>query len=319
MAIETISVIVPVYNSSATLNELVDRVDRVLRALSFGYEVILVNDCSKDTSWEVIQRLAEARRQVRGINLMRNFGQHNAVLCGIRAARGTIIVTIDDDLQHPPEEIPKLLEQIEAGSDVVYGVPCKQRHSFWRSFASKFMKWVMQSATGIPRAVEFSAMRAFRTSLRDAFSGYRSPFVAIDVLLSWATLRFTHVLVQHDPRKAGRSNYTIRMLVRQTINTFCGFTVVPLQLASLAGFLFAGFGLVLMAYVVAAYFAAGGSVPGFPFLASIISILSGVQLFAMGVFGEYLARIHFRTLNKPPYVIREQAENETAHNPSGLL
>jgi undecaprenyl-phosphate 4-deoxy-4-formamido-L-arabinose transferase len=236
---------------------------------------------------------------------MRNYGQHNALLAGIRLARGEVIVTMDDDLQNPPEEIPSLLARLAEGFDVVYGTPRAMQHGLWRNAASRFTKLVLQSMMGAETASRVSAFRAFRTQLRDGFEGYRSPFVSLDVLLTWSTARFGHVEVRQEPRRAGESNYTFRMLVRHALNMLTGFSTWPLRLASLIGFVFTIFGIGILLYVVGRFIVLGYSVPGFPFLASIVAIFSGAQLFALGMIGEYVARIHFRTMDRPAYVVRK--------------
>lgn len=268
--------------------------------------MIFVNDGSADRSWDVVLDLAGQHAWVHGISLMRNYGQHNALLCGIRAAQYEVILTLDDDLQHPPEEIPKLLDKLAEGWDVVYGRPQTEDHGLWRDLASRISKLALRSAMGIETARDVSAFRAFRAPLRDAFANFRGPFVSIDVLLTWATTRFAAVTVQHTPRPIGASNYTVRMLLRHTLNMMTGFSVLPLQLTSLMGFSLTLFGLVLFVYVIARYLIQGGSVPGFPFLASIIAIFSGAQLFALGIFGEYLARMHFRIMDRPAYAVQER-------------
>lgn len=301
-----ISLVIPVYNSESTLTALVGRVDGVMNGIGADYEIVLVNDASRDGSWSVIQGLAEGNPRVRGVDLTRNFGQHNALLCGIRSARGELIVTMDDDLQNPPEEIPRLMAALEESVDVVYGTPQRQQHGFWRDLASRVTKLVLQNAMGSETAGKVSAFRLFRTQLRDAFEAYQSPFVSIDVLLTWATSSFVAIPVEHAPREAGRSNYTVRSLLRHAANMMTGFSTIPLQLASLMGFLLTFFGIGVLAWVVGRYLVDGSTVPGFPFLASIIAIFSGAQLFALGIIGEYLARIHFRTMDQPPYVVRER-------------
>ncbi len=302
-----ISVVIPVYNSHDTLDELATRLMQALPTISSSHEVILVNDGSRDQSWQVIESLSEEYQWVKGINLMRNYGQHNALLCGIRSAKYDITVTMDDDLQHPPGEIGKLLDPLHEGFDVVYGTPMRQQHALWRIFSSYLIRLALRGAMGVKNARNVSAFRAFRTSVRDAFSKYHSPFVSIDVLLAWGTTSFSSVPVNHDPRKDGKSNYNFRKLLRQAINMTTGFTVLPLQLASLLGFGFAVFGFLILIYVIGRFIIEGGSVPGFPFLASIVAIFSGVQLFSLGIIGEYLARMHFNLMEKPAYVVRIQS------------
>ncbi|HVT59470.1 MAG TPA: glycosyltransferase family 2 protein [Thermoanaerobaculia bacterium] len=299
-----LSVVIPVFNGAATLPELLARLAPVLAAAVGSSEVILVNDGSRDGSWETIASLAAGRAAVRGIDLMRNYGQHNALLCGIRAASGALILTLDDDLQHPPEEIPRLLAALAPGIDVVYGTPLAERHGLWRDAASRVTKFVLQGAMGAAVARQVSAFRLFRTELREAFAQYGNPYVSVDVLLTWATTRFTAVPVRHEGRRAGRSNYTLRLLVRHALNMITGFSVGPLKLASLVGFASTLLGLAVLAYVVGRYLIQGTSVPGFPFLASLIAIFSGAQLFTLGIIGEYLARMHFSLMSRPIYTVR---------------
>lgn len=301
-----VSVVVPVYNSQDSLDLLIERLSPVLASLTDAYEVIMVNDGSRDESWSQIEHLAATHSFVRGINLMRNYGQHNALLCGIRQARYDTLVTIDDDLQHPPEEIPSLRNRLGEGYDVVYGTPRQEQHGFWRDMASQVTKLALQSAMGAETARKVSAFRVFRTHLRDAFAAYRSPFVSIDILLTWGTTRFASLPVRHDPRPIGASNYTFRKLTTHALNMMTGFSTVPLQLASIVGFGFTLFGILLLVYVLGRFFIQGGAVPGFPFLASTIAIFSGVQLFMLGIIGEYLARMHFRLMDRPAYTIRER-------------
>jgi glycosyltransferase involved in cell wall biosynthesis len=236
---------------------------------------------------------------------MRNYGQHNALLAGVRAARYEITATLDDDLQHPPEELPKLLEALHGHVDVVYGWPEKASHGFFRDFASLLTKLTLQGTMGAQSARHVSAFRVFRTELRRAFSRYQSPFVSLDVLLSWATGSFAVVRVKHEERRFGQSSYTVWKLIRHAWNMITGFSALPLQLASIIGFAFSFAGFAILGYVLWGFMIYGRVVAGFPFLASIIAIFSGVQLFALGVLGQYLARIHFRAMNRPAYAIRE--------------
>jgi len=303
-----ISVLVPVFNSESSLADLVARLHPVLCQTGEKFEAVLVNDGSRDRSWDVIGRLSRSHGWVRGIDLMRNYGQHNALLCAIRAARFDKVVTLDDDLQNPPEEIPLLLDEIRKGADVAYGYPRQQHHGLLRELASEITKLALQKTMGAQIARRVSAFRAFRTELRAGFARYEGPFVSIDVLLTWATSRFVAVEVRHDPRKAGQSNYTVGKLITHALNMLTGFTTLPLQLASFSGFGLTAFGVVLLLYVIGRYLLQGTSVPGFPFLASIISIFSGAQLFALGIIGEYLARLHMKTMEKPAYAVRGETE-----------
>ena len=305
---------VPAYNSELSLPELVRRLKPVLEANATDYELILVDDGSRDGTWKVIEDLARANDWVRGVHLMRNYGQYNAVLCGIRLARYELTVTMDDDLQHPPEEIPKLLEKLTADKDVVYGTPAQEQHGLLRDAASQVTKFALQSAMGAPIARRASPYRAFRTRFRDAFAGFDGPYVSIDVLLTWGTTRFDAVEVRHEPRKIGTSNYTLRKLVLHALNMITGFSTWPLQVSSLIGFFFTVIGTIALFVVVIKYLIQGGTVPGFSFLASMIAIFSGATLFSLGIMGEYLARMHARTMQHPTYSILEMTQPAQPHS-----
>jgi len=301
----TCSVVIPVYNGADTLELLIQRLGKVLPNVAEAFEVIMVNDGSPDNSWEIIEQLAAKNPWVVGIRLIRNFGQHNATLCGIRQARFETIVTMDDDLQNPPEEIHFLLAQLAKGYDVVYGVPRREQHGLWRDLASQATKIALKGAMGVGIARNVSAFRAFRTQVRDGFAQYTGPFVSVDVLLTWGAARYSSVQVLHEPRAKGVSNYTFRKLVVHALNMITGFSTLPLRFASLLGFAFTLFGIGVLFYVVGRYLIEGTSVAGFPFLASVIAIFSGVQLLTLGIMGEYLARMYSRMMERPPYVVRD--------------
>lgn len=300
-----ISVVVPAYNSQQSISVLLARLEPVLAALTDRFEVVLVNDGSRDGTWLVIEQAAKTHSWVRGIDLIRNYGQHNALLCGIRSAQYELIVTLDDDLQDPPEEIPKLLAALADGVDVVYGAPIDEAHGFWRDAASRVTKVALQNILGAETARMVSPFRLFRTSVRRGFEGYRGTFVNIDVLLTWGTARFRAIRVRHDARLMGKSNYGLSNLLTHSINMLTGFSTLPLQVSSFIGFALTLVGGVLLAFVLLRYVTQGVAVPGFAFLASIIIIFSGTQLFTLGVIGEYLARMHFRLLDRPTYVVRD--------------
>lgn len=297
------SVVVPVLNSEGTLEPLVRR----LLDLDQGRgpaEIVLVDDGSTDASWARILELQARHPRILAFRLARNYGQHNALLVGIRAAKSTYIATIDDDLQNPPEEIERLLTALSQGFAVVYGTPVSQQHGILRNFASKITKLALSRTMGAETARSVSAFRVFRTQLRGAFETFNGPYVSIDVLLTWGTSSFHSIPVRCDERRIGQSQYTFRKLFTHAMNMMTGFTTWPLRIASLTGFAFAGFGVMVLAWVLGRYAVEGTAVSGFPFLASIIAIFSGAQLFSLGILGEYLARIHFRLMDRPSYFVQ---------------
>ena len=298
--------IVPVFNGASTLDALSERLHAVLEPLD-GYEIVFVNDGSRDESWNVIARLAAERPNVRGIDLMRNYGQHNALLAGVRSARNAVVITLDDDLQNPPEEIPKLLAKLDEGYDVVYGASSGRVHGLLRNIATRLSKLALRAAIGNEIANDVGPFRAFRTQLRDAFGDFQGPLVSIDVLLSWGTSRFASVPVRHEARGAGESSYGWSRLATHALNVLTGFSTRPLRIASLLGLVFTVFGAAVLVLVIVRYFVSGRVVPGFPFLASLIAIFSGAQLLTLGIIGEYLARMHVRVLDRPPYAIRRES------------
>jgi glycosyltransferase involved in cell wall biosynthesis len=305
----TVSVVVPVYRSIDTLPILVARVHAALQGVL--HEIVMVDDGSPRATWEMVEQLATGDASVVGLRLGRNAGQHNALLAGLRASRYEITVTIDDDLQNPPEEIPCLLDALSEDVDVVYGAPQEVAQRRWRRRSSSWMRTFMASSLGVDNAARLSSFRAFRTGLRDGFDGDLGPGVSIDALLSWSTSRFAWVYVGHDERAQGRSNYTFRKLLRFALDTATGYSAVPLQIAMSLGLLTALSGFVLFAWVVGRLIVQGTDVPGFPFLASMVAIFSGVQLITIGIIGEYLARMHFRVMRKPTYVIAQRTARRT--------
>jgi undecaprenyl-phosphate 4-deoxy-4-formamido-L-arabinose transferase len=309
-----LSIVIPIYNSQHNLPPLMQSLTTVLSSLPNPYEIILVNDGSHDQTWQTVKELSNKYPNIRAFDLMRNYGQHNALLCGIREASGEIIITMDDDLQHPPEAIPQLLAKLHEGYDVVYSVPQEEKHSLWRNITSKLIKLILKKAMRVSKAQQISAFRAFYTQLRDSFAEYKGTFVSIDVLLSWGTTRFASVKTKHNSRLSGHSQYTFKKLLSHALTLITGFSILPLQFSSLLGFASILFGIAVLIYVFIRFLQSGGIVPGFTFLASIIAIFAGVQLFAIGMIGEYLGRLFSRTLGQPTYIIRQQEMSQKTEN-----
>jgi len=308
---QSVSVVIPVYNSENTLAELVERISATLRPLVQSLEIILVNDGSRDRSWDVMTYLISQYPDITGLNLMRNYSQHNALLVGILKAKNDIIVTIDDDLQNPPEEIGKLLLTLNQGYDIVYGVPKIRRHKGWRNISSKILKTVMKVVLGAELGGKSSAFRAFRSILRRGFENFTDAQLSIDVLLSWSAARVTNVTVDHQERKVGKSGYTIKKLFMLAFNMLTGYSILPLRIASVMGLSTSVLGLAMFLYVTIRRLVQTTYVPGFSWISAEIALFAGLQLFAIGVIGEYVASLHFRTMGKPAYVIREERQSES--------
>lgn len=249
----TVSVVIPVFRAERTLRDLHSQLATAMSGITSTFEIIFVEDCGGDGSWSLIGELAAADHRVRGIRMSRNYGQQNALLCGIRSARHDVIVTMDDDLQHPVSEIAFLLTALVPDMDVVYGAPQTEQHGLLRDFASRLTKLALASAMGADVARNVSAFRAFRTNLREGFRDFRGPTVSIDVLLTWATSRFIAIKVRHEPRTIGVSGYTVGRLIRHAMNLMTGFSTLPLQIASIIGFAVMLFGALILAFVVVSF------------------------------------------------------------------
>lgn len=299
-----LSVVIPLYNSEDTIG----RVVRELAGLPIegGLELVLVNDGSADQTLEVCRGLAaELTLPITILSLSRNFGEHNAVLQGLRHARGRYIVTMDDDGQNPPSEVPKLLAAAEEGEhDVVYGIYRQKRHAPWRNWGSTFANWMSNFVLEKPRDLYLSSFRCLSGFLAAQVSSYGGPFPYIDGLILQATRRIGTVEVEHAERETGSSNYTLRKLVRLWLNMFVNFSVLPLRAATALGFLIGGLGLLATVVVVVEHFLWATPL-GWGSLMAGLLIFSGTQLILLGIIGEYVGRTYLTVNGKPQSVVRE--------------
>lgn len=300
-----VSVVIPCYRSRESLRPLVERLHATLPALTGHYEVVLVVDGSPDDTYTVARELErEDPRHVRALLLRRNYGQHNALLAGVARARYEITVTMDDDLQHLPEQIPALLAPLEDPMvDLVYGVPSNEEHGAMRSFASRAVKGALAAAS-VQNAQDVSAFRAFRTDLREGFLHVADAFVSLDVLLSWTTVGVRRATVEMARRETGRSAYTLTSLMRHAFNMITGYGTLPLKIVTWIGVACSIFGVVLLVSVLYGFFVGTTEIAGFTTLASMIAIFSGAQMLSLGIIGEYLGRLHFRSMQRPMYLVR---------------
>lgn len=299
-----LSVVIPVYRSKETLQELHRRLVDALEAASLQFEIIFVEDCGGDDSWARIEALSASDTRVRGLRLSRNFGQHAATLCGMSVSTGRWVATIDDDLEQSPESLPELYARALEGCDLVYGVYPTRTHKAWRNTTSAMARWLFAKA--IPSLnQEYTSFRVLRGELARELQRFDSAFPFIDGYLSWLTNRCAAVTVPHGSRDHGTSNYTLRKLVTHTINIFVTFSDLPLRMASWLGlFAFLG-GMGWLALILAFYVLGGISVSGFSSVMAAILLFGGLQLLVLGIFGEYLGRMNFKLSHKPLFVVAE--------------
>lgn len=300
-----LSIVIPVYGSEATLQSLVERLVQALSPRTGRFELICVDDDSPDGAWKVLEGLRRRHAgQLVAIRLMRNFGQHNATMCGLKVARGRVVVTMDDDLQHQPEDVPALVQHLEAtGLDLVYGTHARKSHSAFRNLGSRALNAVFRRLFGVP--VNFSAFRAIRRQAVRAITSYDLNYTFIDGLLAWTTTRIGEIEVSHEPRRSGRSGYGLATLLVLALNLVTNFSLVPLQIASLIGTVAALGGLATGVVIVAVYFMGVIQVPGWASTITAVFVLGGIQLLALGAIGEYLGRLHLNFNRKPQYLVRE--------------
>ncbi len=300
-----LSIVVPVFNSAATLAELVERLVKALDQVTERYEILLIDDGSADDSWATIQSLRPLHgNRLVAVQLMRNYGQHNALMCGLSSASGRYVVTLDDDLQNPPEEISKLLTYIKrTGLDLVYGCSDVRQHAGWRNLGASvvwgFYRTVFRSR------VTPTSFRVMTGQLARSVGFYTLNFTYLDGLLAWCTNRIGSTEVEHHPRGHGRSNYSVSRLLLLALNLYTNFSLIPLQIVSALGLFTASAGFVLGAYYLIQYLASNIVVPGFASTIIAILLLGGAQLLALGVIGEYLGRLHLNINRKPQFVVRQ--------------
>ena len=300
-----ISVVIPLYRSAPTVELLLRRVATVLASITSSYEIVLVEDCSPDDTWQAIENARGVYgERVVAVQLMRNYGQHNALMCGLGLARGRVVVTMDDDLQNPPEEIPKLLARLEEGGfDLVYGSADVRQHAGWRNLGSALVWSFYRRVFG--GRVTPTTYRAMRHELARSVLFYDLNFTYLDGLLAWCTTRIGEVTVAHDARAVGTSGYSMRKLLLLALNLYTNFSLLPLQLVSAIGLLAALGGFGLGAYYLVLYLAASISVPGFASIIVAVLVLGGIQLLALGVIGEYVGRMHLNVNRKPQFIVRQ--------------
>jgi glycosyltransferase involved in cell wall biosynthesis len=304
----TYSVVVPVYNSEPTLPLLYDRLVNVMESLGETFEIVFVEDCGTDGSWKTLHALAEKDERVWAIQLLRNFGQAGATMCGLGYSRGQFVITMDDDLQNPPEEIPMLIETLNSDPelDVAIGIPDEKKHALWRRFGSEFVNAMNSLSLKKPRSLRFSGFRVMRRLVVDQLVERNVPKPALGALLYSTTPRIANVIVRHEPRTAGRSGYTLPKIFSLTLSNFLAFSDFPLRFMALVGAVGIIVSLAVGIRIVVRYLQVGIAVPGWMTLALLLVGISGFNFFAFGLIGEYLLRVLQSVQHTPQYVVRQQ-------------
>ncbi len=301
-----ISLIIPVFNAASTLPILVETLEKVLEVTP-EYEIVLINDCSPDdNSSDVCLRLALANVRIKFIDLACNFGEHNAVMAGLNACTGDVAVILDDDFQNPPEEIFKLVDGILGGYDVVFARYEKKEHGHWRNLGSRFNNLVATTLLKKPGDLYLSSFKAINRFVIDEVTRYKGPYPYLDGLILRVTRRYTTVIVEHDPRRAGKSGYTLVKLISLWLRLFTSFSIIPLRLAMVTGFIFAGAGLLAVLLFIAQKLSNPATPAGWTSIMVVLLISSGIQMILIGLVGEYLGRVFLNLNGKPQFVVRRR-------------
>jgi len=305
MADTQISVVIPVYNSEECLSELVDRLTDVLAGTGRTYEIVLVNDCSPDGSWQKIVELSETHDRLRGVNLRRNFGQDSAIMAGLNHSSGQAVVIMDDDLQHDPGDIPALLAELDQGADVCYARFDVKKQTALKNLGSWFNGKVAEVIVWKPRHIYLSPYKALRREVVDEIVKYDGPYPYVDGLLFRVTRNIGQITVQHHTRYAGEGNYNLARSVRVWLRLATNFSVFPLRIATCLGFVASGLGFLLGVTFIVRHFTGTGAPTGWASMIVTVLFLGGIQLLALGVIGEYLGRLFLHNSKKPQFTVKE--------------
>jgi undecaprenyl-phosphate 4-deoxy-4-formamido-L-arabinose transferase len=303
-----LSIVVPVYRSAECLRALVEAIGQALAPIGHPYEIVLVNDDSPDEAWAIIEGLCKENCNVVGIDLRRNFGQDNALLTGIRVARGRYIAVMDDDLQHDPKDLPRLLHALKPEFDVVYADFRKKHQKLWKNAGSwltgKCAEWLLHK----PKDIYLSPYKVFRREIAELVCEYRGPEPYLDGLLLQVTSRITRIPADHQVRYAGQSNYTLYKSIRVWARLVLSFSVKPLRIVAFLGITLFGMGLLaalaVILYRLLSPESFGPNTVGWASLAVVILLIGGVQMIFLGILGEYAGRTYLRVNDRPQTAIR---------------
>jgi glycosyltransferase involved in cell wall biosynthesis len=304
-----LSIVIPVYNAASSIADLVRALQKL--SISGGHEIVLVDDGSADDSLAICRGLFDKTRvPMTIVSFARNYGEHNAVLAGLRYANGAHVITMDDDLQNPPEEVERLLAFAQGnGNEVVYTYYRDKQHAVWRNLASRFTNRVADFVLDKPRGLYLSSFRCMTAFVAREIISYEGPFPYVDGLILQVTHDIDRLLVDHLPRATGSSNYTVRRLFRLWMNMFVNFSVMPLRISAVTGFALSLLGAVGVAMAVGEALVSS-TPPGWASLMAAVLLLSGVQLLILGIIGEYLGRLYLTANRRPQSVVKEVQYNE---------
>ncbi len=298
------SIVIPVYRSAAILPKLIEQLDAFFNAHPMRHEVILVNDGSPDESWEVLQQLKQGRDDIVIIDLLRNYGQHSAVYCGMQNASGDFVITMDDDLQNPPEELIHLIRKADEGYDVVFGEFHQKMHGILRKFGTRVVGWLNAKLFNKPRDLVLTNFRIIRREVIDAVCSVNTTFPYIPGLVLMSAKTFANVPVAHHARDVGESNYTLRTIARLVWRIVFNYSAFPLRLMCGLGGLVALFSFVLGLYFLIRAAILGTETPGWPTLIVLLSFYQGITLAILAAVGEYVVRIVNDVSGQRAYRIR---------------
>lgn len=315
--LSSLSILIPVYNSEKTIGSLVDTVIAILRSHFKSLEIILVNDGSIDNSHSCALKAAKRYPGiVKYIRLARNFGEHNAVMCGLNYITKDCVAIIDDDFQNSPSEIIRLVEKLREGYDVVYSYYSEKRHSWFRNVGSQFNDWVATKVLKKPKGLYLSSFKVLRAVLVRRVIQSRGPYPYIDGSILRSTTKIGRLQCKHSERRAGRSNYTIPKLLHLWLNMFTGFSIIPLRIASYIGFFVSLSTIILVAFFIVSRLLGGvfikQTIPtGWASLIVSITFFAGLQLCVLGLIGEYLGRLYLTVSRLPQFVVDDTYGIET--------
>lgn len=304
------SVVIPVFNSRDIVGETIRQTASFFESRGLSYEIIAVNDGSRDGSWPVLEELARDNPCVVAIDLLRNAGQHNANLCGFRASRGTWLVTMDDDLQNPPEEISKLIEKASEGYDLVLGRFIEKRHAGYRRLGSRLVRLINQRIFGQEKDLVLSNFRLMHRDVVDRICAYRGPFPYIPGLCLRFSGKRANATVEHHPRSVGQSNYNWRRILSLLSTILFNYSSFPLRLVAALGLVTAAGSLLLGLYFLAEGLLGGARVPGWTTIVVMLAFFNGVTMLMLAMLGEYVVRIINQLTMADPYFVRETVRTD---------